>query len=224
MIKDLNWPGEIRTLDPDATLETSSGSETVLFLSKALSCSDLNQLLHHAGKALRRVRIHLFRSLLGANPHSTQLLPVSDIDLSRNIGLQTLHIEIAGSDAPIPTALLEREETYGVVQRMISSTSPTVLEQISINVGLNKLDPSAPAASPSIMSHVLFALHRAICPPDQPLVPDKYTSMKLVVLRVRNADETSKRQMEADWDRLAPIWFPSFYSRGIINLKVHIKA
>ncbi|PCH44029.1 hypothetical protein WOLCODRAFT_154075 [Wolfiporia cocos MD-104 SS10] len=200
---DLNWPDK---LYPYFKLETSSGSEIVLFLLNALSCSDLNQLLHHVGKALRVVSIDPLKSLLGVNPHSIQPLRVPDVDLSRNVGLRELNIGIHGD---IPAALLERAVTYDVIQRMIISTYPTVLEQIIIEVSLN---PSA-----SIMSHVLLALRRAVCPPDNPLTPEKYTSMKLVVLRFRKADETSKRQMEADWDRLAPIWFPSFYSRGIIK-------
>ncbi|PCH44038.1 hypothetical protein WOLCODRAFT_154085 [Wolfiporia cocos MD-104 SS10] len=39
---DLNWPDELRTLYVTAELETSGGSETVLFLLNAVSCSDLN--------------------------------------------------------------------------------------------------------------------------------------------------------------------------------------
>ncbi|PCH35887.1 hypothetical protein WOLCODRAFT_156585 [Wolfiporia cocos MD-104 SS10] len=69
------------------------------------------------------------------------------------------------------------------------------------------------------MSHVLLALRRAVCPPDHPLAPEKYTSLKLVELQFPDADETSRRQMEADWANLAPIWFPSLYSRGIINTR-----
>ncbi|PCH35888.1 hypothetical protein WOLCODRAFT_156586 [Wolfiporia cocos MD-104 SS10] len=40
----LNWPDQLRALDAHAALETSSGSETVLFLSTALSCSDYHAL------------------------------------------------------------------------------------------------------------------------------------------------------------------------------------
>ncbi|PCH44031.1 hypothetical protein WOLCODRAFT_154077 [Wolfiporia cocos MD-104 SS10] len=181
----LNWPDEFRTLHPYGTLETSSGFETVLFLLNAVSCSDLNQLLHHAGKALRYFEIYPLKSLLGANPHNIQPLRIPDIDLSRNAGLQDLMIGIHGD---MPAALLERGETYGVIQRMISSACPTVLEQIRITMDLN---PSA--ASSLIMSHVLLALRRAVCPLDQPFTPEKYTSMKSVELWIYSADETSKR-------------------------------
>ncbi|PCH34526.1 hypothetical protein WOLCODRAFT_155179 [Wolfiporia cocos MD-104 SS10] len=210
-----NLPDELRTLGAYGKLETSGGSETVLFLSKAVSCSDLNQLLHHAGKALREFRIFPLGTLSGAEPHITQYLRVPDVDLSRNVGLRDLTIQIGVGD--MPAALLERVATYSAIQRTISSTCPTVFERIKIIASLN---PSA--ASPSIMSHVLHALHRAVCPPDHSLAPEKYTSLKSVDLWFYDADEASKRQMEADWDRLAPIWFPSFYPRGIMRLRVAV--
>ncbi|PCH44122.1 hypothetical protein WOLCODRAFT_154157 [Wolfiporia cocos MD-104 SS10] len=208
--RDLDWPDELRTLFPRAELETSSGSATILFLWKAVGCSNLQQLLDHAGKALRSFWIHPLRSLLGANPHSIQPLRVLDVDLSRNTGLRELWIDI--SESHLPPALLERSETYGVIQRMISSTCPTILEKIMIQVS-----PNPSAASPSIMSHVLLALRRALCPADHPVTLEKYISLKSVKLYVYYADETSKKQIEADWANLAPIWFPSLYSRAIIK-------
>ncbi|PCH44033.1 hypothetical protein WOLCODRAFT_154080 [Wolfiporia cocos MD-104 SS10] len=205
----LNWPDEVRTLDPHGELETSGGSETVLFLSNAVSCSDLKQLLHHAGKALYTFSISPLQSLSGGDSRSIQPLRVPDVNLSRNVSLRTLGIAISGEN--MPPALLEKVGTYDVIQRMISSTCPTVLEKITIVVWLN-----LSAASPLIMSHVLLALRRAVCP-HHPLAPERYTSMKLVELQFLKADRTLKMQMEADWDRLVPIWFPSFYSREIIK-------
>ncbi|PCH37253.1 hypothetical protein WOLCODRAFT_29008 [Wolfiporia cocos MD-104 SS10] len=125
-------------------------------------------------------------SLSGANPHSVQPLRVTDADLSRNVGLRDLSIEIIDRD--IPAALLERAEIYGVIQRIISSTCPTVLEKITIYVWFN---PSA--SGPSIMSHVLLALRRGVYPPDYPLAPERYTSLKSVELKFCFVDETSTR-------------------------------
>ncbi|PCH44036.1 hypothetical protein WOLCODRAFT_154083 [Wolfiporia cocos MD-104 SS10] len=206
----LNWPDHLCTLILYAVLGTSGGSETVLFLLNAVSCSDLNQLLHHAGKALRQFWIHPLRSLSSAEPHSIQPLRVPDVDLSRNVGLRELVIYI---DGDIPAALLERAETYGVIQQTVSSTCTTVLEKISIRV---RRIPSA--TGPSIISHVLLALHRAICHPDHPLASEKYTSLKSVELQAYSVvDKTAKTQMEADWANLAPMWFPSFYYRGVMK-------
>ncbi|PCH44121.1 hypothetical protein WOLCODRAFT_26499 [Wolfiporia cocos MD-104 SS10] len=114
----------------------------------------------------------------------------------------------------IPETSLKRAETYGMIQRVISSACPTVLETIIIDVWIN---PSA--ARPLIMSHVLLALRRSLCPPDHPLAPEKHMSLKLVKLLVHSIDETSKRQLETEWADLAQIWFPSLYSRGIMHLR-----
>ncbi|PCH41817.1 hypothetical protein WOLCODRAFT_151864 [Wolfiporia cocos MD-104 SS10] len=205
---DLDWPDELGTLHPYGELETSSGSDIILLLSNALSCSDLKQLLHHPGKALCRFGICPLEPLQGMDPNSIQPLRVPDVDLSRNAGLQVLEMII--EEYNIPSALLERAETYGVIQRMISSAYPAVLEEITIRV---KLEQNCPL----ILSHVLLALRGAVCPPDQPLAPERYTSLKSMKLEIHYVDVNCKRQMEADWDRLAPIWFPSFYSRGIIE-------
>ncbi|PCH44026.1 hypothetical protein WOLCODRAFT_154072 [Wolfiporia cocos MD-104 SS10] len=199
--RDLSWADELPMIS-SAELEMSSGSATALLLSNALSCSDLQELLHHAGKALRQVSINPFKLPI-------QHLRVPDVDLSWNVGLRDLIITIYGF---APAALLERAETYGVIQRIISSTCPTVLEKIDIQVWL-----TASAASTSIMSHVLDALRTALCPPDHPLEPEKYTSLKSVELWFWKADESSKRQIEATWAKLAPIWFPSLYSRGTMR-------
>ncbi|PCH34801.1 hypothetical protein WOLCODRAFT_165827 [Wolfiporia cocos MD-104 SS10] len=209
---NLNWPDELRAPTREAELQTSSSSETVLFLCNAVSCSDLDQLLHFAGKALRQLKLSPFKTFSGVDPHSVQPLRARDVDLSRNVGLRDLDIHI---DRDTPAGLLERAETYSVIQQIISSTCNTGIEQINIEVELD-----SPAAGPSIMSHVLLALRRAVYPPDQPLAPEKYKSMNCVELRFYDADETSKRQMDADWDRLVPIWLPSFYSRGIMKRSV----
>ncbi|PCH35883.1 hypothetical protein WOLCODRAFT_156580 [Wolfiporia cocos MD-104 SS10] len=208
VFEDLNFLGELRPLYAYAELETSSGSKTVLFLLNAVSCSDQNQLLHCAGKTLRKFLIDPLDLLSGTNPHSIQPLRVPDVDLSRNVGLRELSIRIGGD---IPSALLERVETYGMIRRMISSTCHTVLERITIEVQ----DPSA--ASPSTLSHVLLALRGAVCPPDHSLAPEKYASLKSVGLLFIGKDEPSKTQLKADWANLAPIWFPSLYSRGIMK-------
>ncbi|PCH41858.1 hypothetical protein WOLCODRAFT_151895 [Wolfiporia cocos MD-104 SS10] len=212
---NLSWADELYMIS-SAELETSSGSATALFLSNALSCSDSQELLHHAGKALRQVSINPFELLSGANAHSIQPLRVPDVDLSWNVGLRDLFIRISGS---VPAALLERAETYGVIQQIISSTCPTVLEKIIIDV---RRTPSA--ASTSITSHVLDALRTALCPPDHPLELEKYTSLKSVELEFCFADESSKRQIEATWANLAPMWFPSLYSRGTMSLTFSFMA
>ncbi|PCH44188.1 hypothetical protein WOLCODRAFT_164969 [Wolfiporia cocos MD-104 SS10] len=67
-------PDELGALSPDAELQTSSGYATISYLLAARNCSDLQQLLHHAGKSLNRLRLFPLGSLSGGGPYDIQPL------------------------------------------------------------------------------------------------------------------------------------------------------
>ncbi|PCH37487.1 hypothetical protein WOLCODRAFT_140890 [Wolfiporia cocos MD-104 SS10] len=207
----VDWPDHLYMISTCAEPETSSSSEIIPLISTAASCSHPQQLLHHAGKAIRELGITMHCLPPDRDPRSIEPVRVPNLDLSKNVGLKELEIDIVEHN------LLMKVEIYDVIQQIISSTSHTALEKILINLDFRH---SEAGPSASIMSDVLLALRKAVCHPDHPSVLEKYTSLKEVTLQFYETAESSKRQMEADWDKLAPTWFPGLYSRGMIKLEV----